>query len=131
MLLDLTASTRIEREAVMTMTKSRDPETTALLKTDKGQAEALSTLQKELMEAYEEAGRTWSERARTEVELWSELGKKLTETRSMPEAVQIYQQSLTRRMQMAAEDNQKLAADWQKLAQKFTRAMSPGLGGSS
>jgi hypothetical protein len=131
MLLDLTASTRIEREAVMTMTKSRDTETTAFLKTDKGQAEALSTLQKELMEAYEEAGRTWSERARTEVELWSELGKKLTETRSMPEAVQIYQQSLTRRMQMAAEDNQKLAADWQKLAQKFTRAMSPGLGGSS
>jgi hypothetical protein len=131
MLLDLTASTRIEREAVMTMTKSRDTETTAFLKTDKGQAEALSTLQKELMEAYEEAGRTWSERARTEVELWSELGKKLTETRSMPEAVQIYQQSLTRRMQMAAEDNQKLAADWQKLAQKFTRAMSPGLGGGS
>jgi hypothetical protein len=46
----------------------------------------------------------------------------------MPEAVQIYQQSLTRRMQMASEDSQKLAADWQKLAQKFARTLSPGWG---
>lgn len=115
----------------MTMTKSRDAETTAFLKAGKGQAEALTALQKELMEAYEEAGRAWTERARTELELWSELGKKLTETRSMPEAVQIYQQSLTRRMQMATEDSQKLAADWQKLAQKFARTLSPGLGDRS
>jgi hypothetical protein len=116
---------------MMPMTKSRDAETTAFLKAGKGQAEALTALQKELMEAYEEAGRAWTERARTELELWSELGKKLTATQSMPEAVQIYQQSLTRRMQMASEDSQKLAADWQKLAQKFARTFSPGLGDRS
>ena len=62
---------------------------------------------------------------RTELELWSELGKKLTSTHSVPEAVQIYQQSLTQRMQMAAEDSQKFAADCQKLAQKVARTMSP------
>ena len=81
------------------------------------------------MEAYEEAGRTWSERMRIEMELWTELGKKLTSTHSVPEAMQIYQQSMTRRMQMAAEDSQKFAADCQKFAQKLARTMTPGGGG--
>jgi hypothetical protein len=49
----------------------------------------------------------------------------------VPEAVQIYQQSMTQRMQMAAEDSQKFAADCQKLPQKVARTMSPGSGGSS
>ena len=106
-------------------------QTRQILKAGKDQAEALTALQKELMEAYEEAGRAWSERMRTELELWSELGKKLTSTHSVPEAVQIYQQSMTQRMQMAAEDGQKFAADCQKLAQKVARTMSPGWSGGS
>lgn len=108
------------------MTKSRDADVTKFVKAGKDQAEAFTALQKELMEAYEEAGRAWSERMRTELELWTELGKKLTSTHSVPEAVQIYQQSMTQRMQMAAEDGQKFAADCQKLAQKVARTMSPG-----
>jgi hypothetical protein len=113
------------------MTKSQDTGGAGSAKAGMGQAEALTALQKELMAVYEEAGRTWTERARTELELWSELGKNLTATKSVPEAVQIYQQSLTRRMQMATEDSQKFAADWQKLTQKFARAMSPGWGAGS
>jgi hypothetical protein len=113
------------------MAKSHDGDAANSLKAGKGQVEAFAAMQKELMAAYEEAGRAWTERARSELELWSDLGKKLTATQSVPEAVQIYQQSLTRRMQMAAEDSQKLAADWQKLTQKVTRALSPGLGGGS
>jgi len=113
------------------MTKSRDADATKFVKAGKDQAEAFTALQKELMEAYEEAGRAWSERMRTELELWTELGKKLTSTHSVPEAVQIYQQSMTQRMQMAAEDSQKFAADCQKLAQKVARTMSPGSGGGS
>jgi hypothetical protein len=110
------------------MDKPRDAED--LLKLTKGQTEAFVALQKELMEAYEEAGRAWSERVRTEMELWSDLGRKLSTTRSVPEAVEIYKQSLTRRMQMATEDSQKFAADCQKLAQKVTRSISPGWSGS-
>lgn len=110
------------------MTVSRDTDPANFLKLGKGQTEALTSLQKELMEAYEEAGRAWSERMRTEMELWSELGKKLTSTHSVPEAMQIYQQSMTRRMQMAAEDSQKFAADCQKFAQKLARTMTPGGG---
>lgn len=108
------------------MNKSRDVGAEDLLKLGKGQAEAFTALQKELMESYEEAGRAWTERVRTEMELWTELGRKLTATRSVPEAVEIYKQSLTRRMQMATEDSQKFAADCQKFAQKVARSMSPG-----
>ena len=110
------------------MTSSFDKDPAGFLKAGKGQAEALTALQKELMEAYEEAGRSWSERMRTEMELWTELGKKLTSTHSVPEAMQIYQQSLTRRMQMAAEHSQKFAADCQKFAQKIARTVTPGGG---
>lgn len=113
------------------MTKSRDADATSPLKIGKHQTEAFASLQKELMAGFEEAGRAWSERMRTELELWTELGKKLTSTHSVPEAVQIYQQSMTQRMQMAAEDSQKFAADCQKLAQKVARTMSPGSGGGS
>jgi hypothetical protein len=110
------------------MTSSFDKDPAGFLKAGKGQTEALTALQKDLMEAYEEAGRAWSERMRTELELWTELGKKLTSTHSVPEAMQIYQQSLTRRMQMAAEDSQKFTADCQKFAQKLAKAITPGGG---
>ncbi len=114
------------------MNKSRDAGAEDFLKLGKGQAEAMTALQKELMQSYEEAARAWTERMRTEVELWTELGQKLTATRSVPEAVEIYKQSLTRRMQMATEDSQKFAADCQKMAQKVARSMSPGwTGGGS
>jgi hypothetical protein len=108
------------------MTSSFDKDPAGFLKAGKGQAEALTAMQKELMAAYEEAGRAWSDRMRTELELWTELGKKLTSSHSMTEAMQIYQQSMTRRMQMAAEDSQKFTSDCQKFAQKIARSMSPG-----
>ena len=113
------------------MTSSFDKDPSGLFKAGKGQAEALTALQKDLMEAYEQAGRAWNERMRTELELWTELGKKLTSSHSVPEAMQIYQQSLTRRMQMAAEDSQKFTAECQKLTQKIARAMTPGGGWGS
>ena len=55
------------------------------------------------------------------MELWTEFGKKLTSTKSVPEAVQAYQQTMSQRMQMAAEDSQKVAADSQKVTQKIMR----------
>ena len=113
---------------ITTMASPFDKDAANFLKAGKGQAEALTALQKEMMEAYEEAGRAWSERMRTELELWTELGKKLTSTHSVPEAMQVYQQSMTRRMQMAAEDSQKFPAAGQKFAQKIARTMTPGGG---
>jgi Phasin protein len=91
-----------------------------------GQTAAMTALQKELMEAYEQAGRSWLARVQSEVDLWSEMGKKLSATRSAPEAMQVYQECVTQRMRMAAEDGQKISEDCQKLTQKIARSLSNG-----
>jgi hypothetical protein len=41
---------------------------------------------------------------KSEVELWSELGKKLSTSRSGPERLQAYRDGVAQRLQMAAED---------------------------
>lgn len=91
-----------------------------------GQSEAMTTLQKELLDAYEQANRAWLARVKSEVDLWSQLGMKLMATRSAPEALQAYQECLTQRMRMAAEDGQKISEDCQKFTQKIAKSLSNG-----
>jgi hypothetical protein len=85
-----------------------------------------ANLQKELVDAYEQTNRAWLERVKSETELWSQLATKLSTTRSVPEALNVYQECVTQRMQMAAEDGQKLLDDCRNITQKITRAMSNG-----
>jgi len=83
--------------------------------------------QNELVDAYEQAGRAWLARVKSEVDLWSELTAKLTATDSIPEAMTAYQQCVTHRMQMAAEDGRRLYEDCQKITHKITESLSHGL----
>jgi hypothetical protein len=64
---------------------------------------------------------------KSEVDLWSELTAKLTATDSIPEAMTAYQQCVTHRMQMAAEDGRRLYEDCQKITHKITESLSHGL----
>ena len=89
-------------------------------------AEAMLTMQKELLGAYEEASRAWLTRVKSEVELWTGLTQKLTATRSVPEAVAAYQECVAERMKMAAEDGQRIAEECQKGMTKVSRALSNG-----
>jgi hypothetical protein len=86
----------------------------------KGAARGLST------------SRAWLARVKSEIELWSELATKLAATRSAPEAMEIYQQCIAQRTQMAAEDWQRLSEDFQRFTQTATRSPSNGrsLGGT-
>jgi len=93
----------------------------------KEQTEAMADLQKELLEAYEQTSNAWLARVKSEVELWSDLAKKLTATRSPPEAMEAYQKCVAQRMQMAAEDGQRMSEDCQKIMQKITRSLSNGV----
>ena len=68
------------------------------------QTEAMLSMQKEFLDAYDQSSRAWLARVKSEGDLWSELAKKLSETRSAPEALAAYQQCVAQRMQMAAED---------------------------
>jgi hypothetical protein len=94
------------------------------LEVGRQQTEAMLRVQKELIDAYEQASRAWLDRVKSEVDLWSELASKLTATRSVPEAVEAYQACATQRMQMAAEDGRRLADECQAIMQKITRSLS-------
>jgi hypothetical protein len=83
-------------------------------------------LQKELLEAYEQASRVWLARVQSEVALWSELATKLKATRSVSEALVAYTKSLSRRMQMTAEDGQRMFNDCQQITQKITKSLTNG-----
>ena len=86
--------------------------------------EAMLDAQKKLFGAYEDAGRVWLARMQSEVDLWSGLAAKLAATRSVPEAVAAYQECVTERMKMAAEDGQRLADECQKSMNKIGQALS-------
>jgi hypothetical protein len=60
--------------------------------TGQEQAEAMLGMQKELLDAYEQASRAWLARVKSEVDLWTELTANLTATRFLPEALGTYQE---------------------------------------
>jgi uncharacterized protein (DUF885 family) len=91
-----------------------------------GHAEAAVTLQKELLEAYEQASRAWLARVQSEVQLWSELATRLAATRSVPEAIEAYTKCVSQQMQMTAEDGKRLLDDCQKITQKITKPLGNG-----
>jgi len=89
-------------------------------------AEVAVALQKELLEAYEQASRAWLARVQSEVALWSELATKLTATRSVPEALEAYTKCVSQQMQMTAEDGQRVFNDCQQITQKITKSLTNG-----
>ena len=87
---------------------------------------AMLNLQKEVLDVYEQASRAWFDRVKSEVNLWSALARKLSATRYTPEALDTYQKFMAERMEMAAEDGQRLLHDCQETTQKLTRSLSSG-----
>src|SRR5262245_55561133 len=73
-----------------------------------------TALQREMLEAYEQLNRAWLDRVQSEVALWSDLATKLAAVGSFPEALEAYVNCLSKRMQMTAEDGQRLFNGYQK-----------------
>src|SRR5262245_6156620 len=94
--------------------------------TGQEQTEAMLGMQKEMLDAYEQASRAWLARLRSEMDLWTELASKLASTRSLPDALGTDQECVTQRMQMAAEDGRRMSEECQKFVQKFTRPLPNG-----
>jgi hypothetical protein len=103
----------------------------AFFELGKEQTDAMVGVQKELLDAYEQASRAWLARVKSEVSLWSELATKLASTRSVPEAMQTYQDCVAQRIQMAVDDGQRLSEECQTMMQKLTQSVAIGrpLGG--
>lgn len=90
----------------------------------KNQTEAMLTMQKEMMAAYEEASRAWIERVKSEVALWSDLAAKLSSSKSLPDGVDACRDVVAQRMKLAAEDGRRLFEEGQKIIGAVTRSLS-------
>ena len=88
--------------------------------------EGMLNMQKELLEAYEQASRAWLARIQSEVELWSDLATRLSATRSIPDALGAYQETVAQRLQMATDDGRRMATDCQDIMEKITRSLTKG-----
>jgi hypothetical protein len=98
-----------------------------LLQFGKDRTDAMISVQKELLEAYQEASKAWASRVQSEVEFWSELAGKLAATRSVPEGVGTCSDSIAHRLEMAAEDGRRMFEEGQKVIAAVTRSLSGGL----
>jgi hypothetical protein len=92
----------------------------------KDQTNAMIELQKEVFSAYEEAGRAWIARVKSEVELWSDLAAKLSSSKSVPDGLVACQDYVAQRMRMAAEDGRRLFEEGQKIIGTISRSMPNG-----
>ncbi|MGA9002742.1 MAG: phasin family protein [Pseudolabrys sp.] len=101
-------------------------DTQSFLNWGQERTEAAMALQKDLLASYEEASRAWLARVQSEVALWSDLASKLTETRTVPEALETYSKCVSQRMKMAADDGRLLAHEAQKITQKITKSLGNG-----
>jgi len=98
----------------------------SIFKFGKERTEALLGIQKELLDAYDQASRDWLVRVKSESELWSALAARLAETRSVPDAVQSYQECVSQRVKMAAEDAQRFSNECGSLMQRINRSLTNG-----
>ena len=89
-------------------------------------AEAMLRLQKELLDRCEQASRDWFIRLKSETELWSGLTTKLAETRSIPDAIKLYQDCILQRVEMAKADTQRVSDEWGGIMQKMNRSLANG-----
>jgi len=97
-----------------------------LLKLGRAQTAATFKIQQDVLAAFEQTSRAWLARVQSEVELWSQLAQKLSTTHSVPEALNAYQESVTQRMQMAADDGKRMSSDCQEIMSKITKSLSHG-----
>jgi phasin protein len=95
-------------------------------KAARNQTEAAVGIQKELLETYEQASRAWLARVQSEIELWSDLANKLSASRSVPDALGAYQETVAQRLQMAAEDARRMVSESQDVMGRITRSMTKG-----
>ena len=94
------------------------------LRFGKERTDAMLNVQKELLDEYEEAGRAWIARVKSEVELWSDLATKLSASHTIPEGLDAYRDCISQRMLMAGEDGKKLFEEGQKIIGTVSKSLT-------
>jgi hypothetical protein len=89
--------------------------------------EGFAKAQSELLSVMQDAHRRWFDRVQAEADLASEFTRKVTNCRSIPDAVAACQEWTSRRLELIADDSQHLLTDSRKVMERSARLLSEGL----
>jgi hypothetical protein len=87
------------------------------------QVEVMMELQKKFFDP-QVLSRDWAERAKVEADLATEFAEKLFLAKSMPEVASVYQEWMSRRMELFTEDSRRLVTESQKFMTAMTQLLS-------
>jgi hypothetical protein len=93
--------------------------------------EAAMDTQAKFFKTMQEVNQEWLDRAQAEASLAAEFMNKMTASRSAPDVTAACQEWAGRRMQMVAEDSQRLVSDSQKFMEAGAKIFGNGLSGGS
>lgn len=101
-------------------------------KIGKRNLETLAAVQQEFLAAVNRANGTWVAYLNEEAALNSDFSKKVTSTRSIPDAAAAYQEWITQQINLLSKHAQKVLEETQDLTKSYTQAIgNGGAGGSS
>ena len=86
-----------------------------LLAAEAKRLETIEEAQKQVLDTFEQFNRQQLARAKQETELASEFAGKITSARSVPDVINAYQNWISKRMALCAEDGRKLLEASQKI----------------
>ncbi len=89
--------------------------------------EEFAKAQSDLLSTMQDAHRRWFDRMKSEAKLASEFAHKVTNCRSIPDAVAACQEWAGRHFEMMADDSRHLLTDSQKVVERSARLLSEGL----
>ena len=99
--------------------------------TGKKRVEYMVEMQAKFLDTLQGVNREWLERAQSEAGLAAEFWNKLAVAKSVPEAAIAYQDWASRRIQMFAEDGQRVLSDGQKLVEAGSKLFGNGWAGGN
>ena len=92
----------------------------------KEQMEGLLGLQRDLVVSCEQARRAWFDRVKSEVDSWTQLTSKVSNSRSPAEIAGAYQEWIGAHLRMTIDDGERLSNHCQHFIQKMTRSFGNG-----
>jgi hypothetical protein len=96
----------------------------------KKQLEAFAETQKQFWETAGKMNQAWLDQSQSEAALVSEFLNKLAAARSVPDAMAVYQEFMSRQLQMVADSGRRIVDDCGSLVRAFpaARAGNGGMG---
>jgi hypothetical protein len=116
------------RTTTMTQSETRVPEYLADIAIKN--FETLAAIQKQLLDVLNKANREWVAFLNEEVELASNLSKKMTTAKSIPDATAAYQELISRQMELMTQQAKIIFQNTQEFTKTCMQVVSGGRAGA-